>query len=318
MTKGENGNTISRLQHRHLLGLSTYSAEEIRLILETAKEFRAVLERPIKRVPTLREMTICNLFYEASTRTRLSFELAEKRLSADIVNFSPKNSSVCKGESLKDTARNIEAMKVDMVVVRHSSPGVPHFLTRCTGAQIVNAGDGAREHPTQALLDLYTIGEHFDSIEGLRVCIVGDITHSRVARSNIIGMSKLGAKVTLCAPPTLLPYKAEALGVNITHNLEEALSKCEVVMALRLQMERQSSGLFPGVREYHTLFGIKPRHLDQYPKLLVMHPGPVNRGVELASDVLDHERTIVLDQVTNGVAVRMAILYLLAASRDRN
>jgi len=307
----------ARLKHSHLLGLSSYSAADIRLILDTAKEFREVLERPIRSVPTLRGITVCNLFFEPSTRTRLSFELAEKRLSAAIVNFSSKGSSVSKGETLKDTTLNIEAMKVDMVVVRHSSPGVPHFLTRCTQAQIINAGDGAREHPTQALLDLFTLREHFSSVAGLRVSIVGDITHSRVARSNILALSKLGAKVTLCAPPTLLPYQASTLGVRITHNLEEALEGCDVVMALRMQRERQGAGLFPGIREYHTLYGIKLAHLACYPELLVMHPGPVNRGVELASEVLDHERSIVLNQVTNGVAVRMAVLYLLAASRDR-
>ena len=305
------------LQHRHLLGLSTYSAGEIRLIIETAQEFRAVLDRPIKRVPTLRGLTVCNLFFEPSTRTRLSFELAEKRLSADVVNFSSKGSSLSKGESLKDTVQNIESMKVDIVVIRHSSPGAPHFLTRCISGQVINAGDGSREHPTQALLDLYTMHEHFPSIEGRNVVIVGDIAHSRVARSNIIGLRKLGAEVTLCAPRTLLPHRVDALGARVTSRLEEALEGCDVVMALRMQLERQNASLVPSVREYHQLYGIKLDHLKNHPDMLVMHPGPVNRGVELASEVVDHDRSIILDQVTNGVAVRMAVLYLLASAADQ-
>ncbi len=309
--------TLPELQHRHLLGLSTYSAAEISLILDTAKEFREVLERPIKRVPTLRGTTVCNLFFEPSTRTRLSFELAEKRLSADIVNFSAKGSSASKGESLKDTAQNIEAMKVDMVVVRHWSPGVPHFLTRCTQAQVVNAGDGGHEHPTQALLDLYTLHEHFASVKGLKVSIVGDIAHSRVARSNILGLQKLGAEVTVCGPKTLMPHRIESLGVRVTYRLDEALEECDVAMALRMQLERQQASLIPGAREYHNLYGIKLVHLRRNPQLLIMHPGPVNRGVELASEVVEHERSIILNQVTNGVAVRMAVLYLLVASADR-
>ncbi len=312
-----NSGDLSQLQHRHLLGLASYSADEIRLILDTAKEFRDVLERPIKRVPTLRGITVCNLFFEPSTRTRLSFELAEKRLSADIVNFSEKGSSVSKGETLKDTALNIEAMKVDMVVVRHSSPGVPHFLTRCTKAQIINAGDGGHAHPTQALLDLYTLRECFPSVRGLKVSIIGDIAHSRVARSNILGLRKLGAEVTICAPRTLMPYNAASLGVRVTHHLDEALQDCDVAMALRLQLERQQASLIPSVREYHTRYGIKAEHLRRFPSFLVMHPGPINRGVELESEVVDHERSIILHQVTNGIAVRMAVLYLLTASADR-
>ena len=312
-----NGDGLSTLRHTHLLSLRDFGADEIQLILDTAKEFRDVLDRPIRRVPTLRGTTVCNLFFEPSTRTRLSFELAEKRLSADIVNFTTKGSSVSKGELLKDTAQNIEAMRVDMVVVRHSSPGVPHFLTRCTRAQVVNAGDGAHAHPTQALLDLYTMQEHFASIEGLNVSIIGDIAHSRVARSNIVGLRKLGANVTVCAPPTLLPYKAESLGVSVTHSLDEALDGCDVAMALRVQFERQHGSLVPGRNEYHELFGIKLEHLDRFPNLKVMHPGPVNRGVELQSEVVDHARSLILSQVTNGVAVRMAVLYLLAASADR-
>lgn len=302
----------SRLRHRHLLGLATYSAEEIQCILQTARQFREVLERPIRRVPTLRGVTVVNLFFEPSTRTRISFELAEKRLSADVVNFSASGSSVVKGETLKDTARNLEAMKIDMVVIRHRSPGAAHFLTRCIDAVVINAGDGAHEHPTQALLDLLTISDYFPSFEGLNVSIIGDIAHSRVARSNIYGLKALGANVTLCGPRTLMPVGIEALGVRVTHRLEEALAGCNVAMALRLQLERQTAGLFPSLREYHERYGIKLEHLERYPGLLVMHPGPVNRGVELASEVVDHERAIILNQVTNGVAVRMAVLYLLA------
>ena len=306
----------SALQHRHLLGLSTYGAGEIQLILQTAREFREVLERPIKRVPTLRGVTVVNLFFEASTRTRLSFELAEKRLSADTVNFPTSGSSVSKGETLKDTAQNIEAMKVDMAVMRHHSPGAPHFLTRCVNAQVINAGDGAHEHPTQALLDLLTMSEHFLSFEGLRVSILGDITHSRVARSNIFALRTLGAHVTLCGPRTLMPVGIEDLGVRVTYRLEEALEGCDVAMALRIQLERQGSSLFPSVREYHDTFGVTLAHMARHQDLLIMHPGPVNRGVELASEVVDHERAIILDQVTNGVAVRMAVLYLLAAGSN--
>ncbi|CAM3374689.1 aspartate carbamoyltransferase catalytic subunit [Rhodothermus bifroesti] len=304
--------TLERLRHRHLLGLATYSAQEIQLILQTARQFREVLERPIRRVPTLRGVTVVNLFFEPSTRTRISFELAEKRLSADVVNFSTSGSSVVKGETLKDTARNLEAMKIDMVVIRHRSPGAAHFLTRCIDAVVINAGDGAHEHPTQALLDLLTISDHFPSFEGLNVSIIGDIAHSRVARSNIYGLKALGANVTLCGPRTLMPVGIETLGVRVTYRLEEALEGCHVAMALRLQLERQTSGLFPSLREYHARYGIKLEHLERYPDLLIMHPGPVNRGVELASEVVDHERAIILDQVTNGVAVRMAVLYLLA------
>lgn len=300
------------LRHRHLLGLATYGADEIRLILDTARQFREVLYRPIKRVPTLRGVTVVNLFFEASTRTRISFELAEKRLSADTVNFSASGSSVSKGESLKDTAQNIEAMRVDVAVIRHKSPGAAHFLTQCVDAVVINAGDGAHEHPTQALLDLLTMSDHFERFEGLNVSIIGDITHSRVARSNIYGLKALGANVTICGPKTLIPYGIEEMGVRVTHRLDEALEGCDVAMALRIQLERQEAGLFPSLREYHERFGIKLDHLVRHSDLLVMHPGPVNRGVELASEVVDHERAIILDQVTNGVAVRMAVLYLLA------
>jgi aspartate carbamoyltransferase catalytic subunit len=304
---------ISQLQHRHLLGLSDYSADELRLILHTARQFREVLDRPIKRVPTLRGVTVCNLFFESSTRTRLSFELAEKRLSADVVNFSAAGSSVSKGETLKDTAQNIEAMKVDVTVIRHRSPGAAHFLTRCVDTVVVNAGDGAHEHPTQALLDMLTMADLVDTFAGLNVSIIGDITHSRVARSNIYGLRALGANVTLCGPQTMIPFGIESMGVRTTNRLDEALEGCDIAMALRIQLERQDQGLFPSLREYHDRFGITLRHLDEHPDLWIMHPGPVNRGVELASEVVDHERAVILSQVTNGLAVRMAVLYLLAA-----
>jgi aspartate carbamoyltransferase catalytic subunit len=315
---------ISRLKHRHLLGLSDYDADEIRLILHTAREMKGVLERQIKQVPILRGVTAVNLFFEASTRTRISFELAEKRLSADVVNFSASGSSVSKGETLKDTARNIEAMKTDVVVIRHAAAGAPHFLTRCIEGVVINAGDGAHEHPTQALLDLMTMAEldarpglaGFD-FSGLNVSIVGDIAHSRVARSNIYGLHALGAAVTLCGPRTMMPVGVEELGVRVTDRLDAALEGCDVAMALRIQLERLEGGgaranLFPSLREYHERFGIRPEHLERHPDLWIMHPGPVNRGVELASEVVDHERAVILDQVTNGVAVRMAVLYLLS------
>jgi len=307
------------LRHRHLLGLSDYDSDEIELILETAQQFRDVLNRPIRRVPTLRGITVVNLFFEPSTRTRISFELAEKRLSADTVNFTASGSSVSKGESLKDTAQNIEAMKIDMVVLRHVSPGAPHFLTRCVDAVVINAGDGAHEHPTQALLDLLTMSDHFESFKGLNVSIIGDILHSRVARSNIHGLLAMGANVTICGPNPLLPIHLDKLtdkgSVRVTHKLDEALEGADVAMALRIQMERQGRNLFPSTREYHEQFGIQMKHMKHHKDLLVMHPGPVNRGVELASEVVDHERAVILNQVTNGVAVRMAVLYLLSGSR---
>jgi len=315
------GAAIEQLKHRHLLGLADYDAEEIRLILRTAREMRTVLDRPIKRVPSLRGVTVVNLFFEPSTRTRISFELAEKRLSADVVNFSASGSSVSKGESLKDTAQNIEAMKTDVAVIRHKSPGAAHFLTRWIDGVVVNAGDGAHEHPTQGLLDMLTMSEivlsthpaliDFD-FSGLKVSIVGDITHSRVARSNIYGLKALGAEVTVCGPRTMIPIEVEQLGVRVTDRLDEALEGCDVAMALRIQLERQSVGLFPSLREYHDRFGIRLEHLNRNPNLRIMHPGPVNRGVELSSEVVDHERAVILDQVTNGVAVRMSVLYLLS------
>lgn len=304
------------LRHKHLLGLSTYGADEIFLILKTAKEFRQILERPIKRVPTLRGFTIVNLFFEPSTRTRISFELAAKRLSADLVNFGGSGSSLSKGETLRDTAQNIEAMKVDMAVIRHSSPGAAHFLTRCIKGSVINAGDGAHEHPTQALLDLLTISEHYDSFTDLRVTIVGDIAHSRVARSNIFALTTLGAQVTVCGPQTLLPVHMEELGVRVVHDLEEALNGCDVAITLRIQRERFGVSLIPSLREYHALYGLRMDHMVQNPGMIVLHPGPINRGVELDDHVVDHERSVILDQVTNGVAVRMAAIYLLASEAN--
>lgn len=305
------------LEHRHLLDLSTYNADELVHILETAQEFRAVLDRPIRQVPTLQGSTVATLFFEPSTRTKLSFGLAAGRLSAETVSLSKSGSSVKKGETLKDTARNIEAMKVDVVVLRHSSPGAPHFLARCTDSVILNAGDGAHAHPTQALLDVLTMREHIDTFEGLNVSIIGDIKHSRVARSNVHALTTLGANVTLCGPATMLPVEMErAMDVRTTTRLEAALEDCDIAMALRIQMERQDEGLFPSIREYHMQFGITPEHLRRHPDLLIMHPGPVNRGVELANEVVDHERAVILSQVTNGVALRMAVLYLLAPRRE--
>ena len=305
------------LQHRNLLDLSTYSAAELRHILETAEEFRAVLDRPIRQVPTLQGTTVASLFFEPSTRTKLSFGLAAGRLSAETVSLSKSGSSVKKGETLKDTARNVEAMKVDVVVLRHGSPGAPHFLARCTDSVILNAGDGAHAHPTQALLDVLTMRAHVDAFEGLHVSIIGDITHSRVARSNVQALTTLGANVTLCGPATMLPVGMErALDVRTTTSLDAALEGCDIAMALRIQMERQDEGLFPSIREYHTQFGLTAEHLHRHPDLLVMHPGPVNRGVELDNAVVDHERAIILSQVTNGVALRMAVLYLLAPQRE--
>lgn len=309
-TQGDEG--LSALNHKHLLGLSDYSREEIELILSTARQFREVLDRPIKRVPTLRGVTVVNLFFEPSTRTRISFELAEKRLSADTVNFSASGSSVSKGETLKDTAQNVEAMKIDLVVIRHKSPGAPHFLTQCVDAAVINAGDGAHEHPTQALLDMLTMTDRLGSLDGKNISIIGDISHSRVARSNIYGLKAMGASVTLCGPKTMMPYGIEDMGVRVTHRLDEALEGCDAAMALRIQLERQGTGLFPSLREYHETFGIKLSHLKKYSDMLILHPGPVNRGVELASEVVDHERAVILNQVTNGVAVRMSVLFHIA------
>lgn len=305
------------LKSRHLLGLEGVGKEDIELILSTARSFREVLDRPIKKVPTLQGQTVVNLFYESSTRTRISFELAEKRLSADAVNFSASTSSVKKGETLVDTARNIEAMKIDTVVIRHSSPGAPHLLTKYLDSNIINAGDGAHEHPTQALLDMLTITEHHPDFKGLTIGIVGDISHSRVALSNIYGLQTMGAKIVLCGPATLIPREIEKLGVEITHNIEDIISKVDVLMALRIQLERQDSGLFPSLREYHNYFGITRERLEKANKpITIMHPGPINRGVEISSDIADSEHSVILDQVTNGVAIRMAVLYLLSGGQN--
>jgi aspartate carbamoyltransferase catalytic subunit len=302
---------------KHLLGLEGVSKEDITLILDTADTFHEVLQRDIPQVPTLRGKTIVNLFFENSTRTRMSFELAEKRLSANPLNFSTSTSSVAKGESLRDTMRNIEAMKIDMVVVRHSAAGAPSFLTRCTDAAIINAGDGLHEHPTQALLDMMTIRRKFGKLSGLKIAIVGDILHSRVARSNAWGMTTMGMDVTLCGPPTLVPQHPEILGVKVTDNMEAALAGTNVVMLLRLQLERQNSGLFPSIREYRERYGLDLDKLNKLPgDIIVMHPGPINRGIELASNVADSGRSVILDQVTNGVAVRMAALFLLGGGEN--
>ncbi len=308
---------MSRLQSRHLLGLEDVPADDLMLILKTTDSFREVIDRTIKKVPTLRGITVLNLFYEPSTRTRISFELAEKRLSADTINFTASTSSVKKGESLRDTVQNIEAMKIDMVVVRHSSSGVPYFLTRCMDANIINAGDGAHEHPTQALLDMYTIWKKYGKLKGLRVVLIGDVKHSRVIRSNIWGLKTLGASVALCGPSTLLPYEAEKFGCDMYTNVDEALDGADVVNVMRIQLERQQSGLFPSQREYTSLFGINRDRLKLLNKnYTIMHPGPINRGVEITSEVADGEHSVILEQVTNGQAVRMAVLYLLSGRKE--
>ncbi len=304
-----------KLESRHLLGLDGMSKEEITLILDTAVNFREILDRPIKKVPPLQGKTVVNLFFESSTRTRISFELAERRLSADVVSFATAGSSVSKGETLKDTARNIEAMKIDMVVIRHSAPGSAHFLSRVVEANVINAGDGGHEHPTQALLDMYTLRQKFGSLEGLRVCIVGDISHSRVARSNIYGLTTMGAEVSVCGPETLIPRQIEKLGVKVYHRLEEIIPQVDVLNVLRVQLERQKSGLFPSMREYHRFFGVTKEKVAKAPKpITIMHPGPINRDVELSADLADGEHSVILQQVTNGVAIRMAVLYLLGTT----
>lgn len=305
-----------QLSTRHVLGIKDLSVNDINLILETAQTFKDVLNRPIKKVPSLRDITIANIFFENSTRTRLSFELAEKRLSADTINFAASSSSVSKGETLIDTVNNILAMKVDMVVMRHPYPGAGVFLSRHIDAQIVNAGDGAHEHPTQALLDAFSIRERLGDVAGKKVVIVGDILHSRVALSNILCLQKLGAEVMVCGPTTLIPKYISALGVKVEHNLLNALKWCDVANMLRIQLERQDVGFFPSLREYTMMFGLNKKILDTLDKeIVIMHPGPINRGVEITSDVADSQHSIILDQVENGVAVRMAVLYLLAAQR---
>lgn len=300
------------LSSRHLLGMHGVPKEDIKLILDTATTFREVLERPIKKVPTLQGKTVVNLFYENSTRTRISFELAEKRLSADSINFSVSTSSVSKGETLKDTIQNIEAMKVDMIVVRHAASGVPQFLTQISKCNIINAGDGIHEHPTQALLDMYSIRERVGKIEGLKVCIVGDIAHSRVAMSNIFGLKTMGAEVSVCGPASMIPKDIEELGVKVIYNIDEAIQQNDVLNVLRIQLERKAGANFPSIREYRQYFGIDQDRLNKHGKdVVILHPGPINRGVEISSEVADGMNQIILKQVTNGVAVRMAVLYLL-------
>ena len=303
-----------RLSSKHLLGIKDLSGEDIQLILSTATQFKEVLQRPVKKVPSLRDITIVNLFYENSTRTRFSFELAERRLSADVLNFATSTSSAAKGETLLDTVNNILSMKVDMVVVRHSATGAPHFLAQHIPAAIVNAGDGINEHPTQALLDAYSMQEKKGTLKGLKVAIIGDILHSRVALSNIYLLTKMGAEITVAGPPTLIPkYLEQAFNVNVTYNLKEALQWCDVANVLRIQLERQNQPLFSSLREYNLAYGVKRSLLDSLDKdIVIMHPGPINRGVELDSDVADGPYSIILNQVENGVAVRMAVLYLLS------
>ncbi len=302
------------LSSKHLLGLHGVPKEDIQLILDTATTFRLLLQKPIKKVPTLQGQTVLNLFYENSTRTRLSFEVAQKRLSADVVNFSKTGSSAAKGESFKDTVKNIEAMKVDMIVCRHESAGIPHYLTQISDASIINAGDGRHEHPTQGLLDMYSIREKVGKLEGLNICIVGDISHSRVALSNIYGLQTMGANVSVCGPSTMIPWQLEKLGVKIYNNIDKAMSENDVLNVLRIQLERDAGVLIPSVREYHNYFGItKERIKKNNPDILIIHPGPINRGVELSSEVADGESQIILNQVTNGVAIRMAVLYLLGS-----
>jgi len=304
------------LSTRHLLGIKDLNVNDIRLIFDTAINFKEVINRPIKKVPSLRDTTVANLFFENSTRTRLSFELAEKRLSADVVNFSSASSSVKKGETLLDTVNNILSMKVDMVVMRHPSPGAPIFLSRHIDANIINAGDGTHEHPTQALLDAFSMQEKLGDLAGKNICIFGDILHSRVALSNIFCLQKLGAKVRVCGPPTLIPKYIEKLGVSVSYNVRESLEWCDVANILRIQMERQDIKFFPSIREYAKFFGINKGLLDSLDsEVVIMHPGPINRGVEITSDVADSSQSIILQQVENGVAIRMAILYLLAANR---
>ena len=304
---------MTKLSTKHLLGIKELTADDIKLILTTAESFKEVINRPIKKVPSLRDITIANLFFENSTRTKLSFELAEKRLSADVVNFSSASSSVKKGETLIDTVNNILAMKVDMVVMRHPNPGAAVFLSKHIDAKIVNAGDGAHEHPTQALLDAFSIKEKLGNIKGKKIAIIGDVLHSRVALSNIFCLQKLGAEVMVCGPTTLMPKYIHSLGVKVEHNLRKALEWCDVANMLRIQLERQDIKYFPSLREYTMLFGLNKELLDSLTKkIIVMHPGPINRGVEITSDVADGSQSIILEQVENGVAVRMAVLFLLA------
>jgi aspartate carbamoyltransferase catalytic subunit len=309
---------MDNLSVEHLTGIKDLTRQDIELIFKTADSFKDVINRPIKKVPSLRDITIANLFFENSTRTRLSFELAEKRLSADVINFSASSSSVKKGETLIDTVNNILAMKVDMVVMRHPNPGAAKFLSERINAKVVNAGDGTHEHPTQALLDAYSIRERLGSVEGKKVVIVGDILHSRVALSNIYCLQKLGAEVMVCGPTTLIPKYIHELGVKVEHNLISALEWCDVANMLRIQLERQDIKYFPSLREYSMQFGLTKEILDSLAKeIIVMHPGPINRGVEITSDVADSKQSVILQQVENGVAIRMAVIYLLASKIER-
>lgn len=309
---------MAELSVAHLLGIKYLNRDDLELIFETAAQFKQVINRPIKKVPSLRDITVANLFFENSTRTRLSFELAEKRLSADVVNFSASSSSVSKGETLVDTVNNILSMKVDMVVMRHPHPGAAHFLSRAVNSVIINAGDGAHEHPTQALLDAFSIREKLGDLQGKRVAIVGDILHSRVALSNILCLQKLGAQVEVCGPTTLIPKYIESLGVSVSYDLDATLGHSDVINMLRVQHERQHLRYFPGVREYSQQFGLTRERLERagHPHQVIMHPGPMNRGVEISSDVADGPQSIILNQVENGVALRMAVLYLLAAKQE--
>jgi len=308
---------MNQLIKNNLLGIKELSLEEIELIFETADNFKDVINRPIKKVPSLREVTIANIFFENSTRTQLSFELAEKRLSADVVNFSSSISSVKKGETLLDTVNNILSMKVDMIVIRHSSPGAPHFLAKHVNSKIVNAGDGTHEHPTQALLDTYSIRERLGSIEGKKVVIVGDILHSRVALSNIFALQKLGAEVMVCGPATLLPKYISTLGVKVELDIRKALNWCDAANILRIQLERQRRSYFPSLREYSLYYGVNKEMINALDKeIIILHPGPINRGVEITSSVADADNALILDQVENGVAIRMAVLYLLASKLE--
>ncbi|UXP31036.1 aspartate carbamoyltransferase catalytic subunit [Reichenbachiella agarivorans] len=307
---------MSQLSSKHLLGIKDLTKDDIQLIFETADNFKDVINRPIKKVPSLRDITIANVFFENSTRTKLSFELAEKRLSADVINFSSSGSSVKKGETLLDTVNNILAMKVDMIVMRHSSPGAPHFLSKHIKANIVNAGDGTHEHPTQALLDAYSMRERVGDLEGKNIAIIGDIIHSRVALSNIFALQKLGANIMICGPATLVPKYMSSFGVKVVSDVRQALEWCDVANILRIQLERQQIKYFPSLREYSLYFGVNKALLDSLNKeIVIMHPGPINRGVEITSDVADSHHSIILDQVENGVATRMAVLYLLAGTK---
>lgn len=309
----------SELSQKHLLGIKYITTDDINLIFRTTENFKEVINRPIKKVPSLRDVTIANLFFEDSTRTKLSFELAEKRLSADVINFSASSSSVKKGETLLDTVNNILAMKVDMVVMRHPAPGAHHFLSEHIEANIINAGDGTHEHPTQALLDCFSIYKEIGDLKGKKILIVGDIKHSRVALSNIFCLKKLGAEVKLCGPATLIPKHIEMLGVSVEYNLKKALEWCDVANILRIQLERQDVKFIPSLREYALYYGVNKKLLNSVKKeIIIMHPGPINRGVEISSDVADSDQSLILEQVENGVAIRMAVLYLLAGKRNQS